>query len=348
MAVLGVGVIAEVRAFVDEALSGGVDHDAQGIAVFLKAVADGQIAERRRVAVPADGVAAGPVAGRHGADVKRHADAVAGVEARTADRRQVPAGAEIPRPPFGVGLEAARRQHHGARPDIEGVVAFAGDDATDRALLDDQLHGPGSVKDFHAGALDCRRQPVYQPRPAAPGFQAQSTPELEPAVDLERLAAEGRLEADALFAHPDQGFEAVVDERLDQVRVGPVAGEAGHVVEILVAGVGAEIGVLDLFVGQLRHHLQKVLDAIVGKPDGAGGEAAVSAAFVKRGSFQHQHGCTLFTSRQRRCHRCIAGADNHHIAFAFAHFTFLFPKGRSPGAFSRKTEAPHKPGRFHY
>src|SRR5690606_39437454 len=65
------------------------------------------------VHVPADCVTARPVAVGHGADVERHADAVAGVEARAAHLGDVPAGAEIARAPLGVGLEAAAGEHHG-------------------------------------------------------------------------------------------------------------------------------------------------------------------------------------------------------------------------------------------
>ena len=60
--------------------------------MLLEAVADREVAELGRVAVPADRVAARPVAARRGADVQRHADAVAGVEARAADFGEIPPG----------------------------------------------------------------------------------------------------------------------------------------------------------------------------------------------------------------------------------------------------------------
>ena len=52
-AVFRVGVIAEIGALVDEALAVGVDHDAERIGVLLEMVADREVAEFRRVAVPA-------------------------------------------------------------------------------------------------------------------------------------------------------------------------------------------------------------------------------------------------------------------------------------------------------
>ena len=68
-AVFGVGVVAEIGAFVEEAVAAGVEHDAQGIGVLLEPVADGEVAELGRVAVPAHGVAAGPMAAGCRADV---------------------------------------------------------------------------------------------------------------------------------------------------------------------------------------------------------------------------------------------------------------------------------------
>ena len=76
-AVFRVGVIAEIGAFVDEAATSGIDHDARGIGVFLEVVADAEIAEFRRIIVPADRVASRPIAIDVGTDVHRHLDAVA-------------------------------------------------------------------------------------------------------------------------------------------------------------------------------------------------------------------------------------------------------------------------------
>ena len=110
-AVFGIGVVAEIGALVDEALAGGVDQDGERIGVLLELVADREVAEFRRVHLPLHRVAARPVAARARADVQRHADAVAGVEAGAAHLGEVPAGAEIARAPFGIGLEAAAGEH---------------------------------------------------------------------------------------------------------------------------------------------------------------------------------------------------------------------------------------------
>src|SRR3546814_5217588 len=77
--VFGIGVVAEVGAFVDEALAVCVDDDPERIAVLLEVVADGQVAEMRRVAFPADRMASRPITPGHGADVERHLYAFAHV-----------------------------------------------------------------------------------------------------------------------------------------------------------------------------------------------------------------------------------------------------------------------------
>ena len=118
-AVGGVGVVAKVRALVNKALACRVDNDREGVAVLLEAVAHGEVAEIRCIPVPSDRVAAGPVAGRHGAGLQRHADAVTLIEAGPAHLGKVPAGPQIARPPGGVGLEAAAGQHHGARVNLD-------------------------------------------------------------------------------------------------------------------------------------------------------------------------------------------------------------------------------------
>jgi hypothetical protein len=61
----------EIEALVEEALSVGVDDDAVGITVLLEAVADIEVADRRRVEVPGARMRARPVPGRRRADVER-------------------------------------------------------------------------------------------------------------------------------------------------------------------------------------------------------------------------------------------------------------------------------------
>ena len=106
--------------------------------MLLEVVADLEVAELGRVAVPADRVRARPVAGRLGADVERHADAVAGVEAGAAHLGELPAGAQVARAHLGVGLEAAGRQHHAFAGDLDGLALVADAHALDAVVVADE------------------------------------------------------------------------------------------------------------------------------------------------------------------------------------------------------------------
>src|SRR5262249_21625175 len=135
--VFGVGVIAEVGAFVDEALAGGVDEYREGVGAVLKLVADRAVAKLGRVPLRLHGVGAGTVAAAAGAGIHRHAEAVAGVEARAAPLGEVPAGPEITRAPLGIGFEAAAREHD----------RFAAQLAFDALVPNAHAHHPHAVMD---------------------------------------------------------------------------------------------------------------------------------------------------------------------------------------------------------
>src|SRR4029079_7119822 len=137
-AVFRIGVIAEVRAFVDEALPMGIDHDAPRVGVLLEVVADRKVTELGRIAVPAYGVAAGPVSRRHRADIERHADAVTCVETCAADLCQFPAGPQIARAHLAVRLEAAGGQHHAFCLDVYGATVVLDPDAFDAVVIGDE------------------------------------------------------------------------------------------------------------------------------------------------------------------------------------------------------------------
>ena len=260
-AVLGVGVVAKVRALVDEALAFGVEHDAEGVGVLLELVAHREVAELGCVALPAHGVTARPVADRGGADVERHADHVAGVEARAAHLGQLPARAEVARAPLGVGLEAAAGEHHGFRLHLDRLAFLSHAHAVHAAVVGDQRGRARAVPDLHAVLLRRPGPGLDQPFAAADGLDGEPAPELELAVDLERLPAVDRREADALAAHPQQRLEALLDQDLGQVGVAAVLRDAPHVVEELLLGVGAEVGARDLLVGQVGHQTAQVVHA---------------------------------------------------------------------------------------
>ena len=152
-----------------------------------------------------------------------------------------------------------------------------------------------------------------RPGPPPTDFDREAAPELELAVDLEGLAAIDRNEAHALLAHPDERVEAARDQKLDQVGIGAVLRHPRHVVEELVRGVGAEIGGVDLALGEVGHQRLDVVDAVVDDAHRAGGETAVAAGFVFRRGLQHQHLGALLLRRQRRAERRIAGTDHDDV-----------------------------------
>src|SRR5258708_39961920 len=81
--------------------------------MLLIVIAHFQVAKGRRVAVPADGMTAGPITPRNRSRVERHANPIAGVEARAPHFREGPPRAQVPRAPFDIGLEPACGQYHG-------------------------------------------------------------------------------------------------------------------------------------------------------------------------------------------------------------------------------------------
>ena len=167
-AVPRIGVAVEIGAFVAEALAIGVDHDAEGDVVLLEAVADGEIAERRRVEVPGHGMAPRPVAVGHGADIERHGNALAGVEARSPHLGQIPTRTEIARAHLGIGFEAAAGEDH--RLGLKIVVLALVIDAhpVHAAGVMEQRHRRRLVKHGDAGLLRLGVEGGDELRAAAP------------------------------------------------------------------------------------------------------------------------------------------------------------------------------------
>src|SRR5262249_37395726 len=117
------------------------------IGVLLELVADREVAELRRVHLPLHGVAARPVAARRGADVGRHADAFAGVEAGAAHLGEIPARPEIARAPLGIGLEAAAGEHDRLAVQVALDAVAADAHAGDAHTVEEEAERPGRVAD---------------------------------------------------------------------------------------------------------------------------------------------------------------------------------------------------------
>src|SRR5207302_824934 len=81
-------------------------------------------------------------------------------------------------------------------------------------------------------------------------------------------------------APPGDGRQAVVDQRLDEVRMSAVLRYPRHVVEELVARIGAEIGALLLRDRKVGDGALVIREPVIDEADGAGGVAAVAAALL--------------------------------------------------------------------
>jgi len=242
-------------------------------------------------------MAARPVADRLSADRERHLDAVAGVETGAADLGEFPAGPEIARAHFGIGLEAAGGEHHALGLHFDGVPVVLDAHALDAVVIGEQGKRAGAIGDDDIVLACDLGQRVHQSGPAAHGFDREAAPELEYAADLVGLPSPDRHEADALVAHPQHGRLAALDQNFAQVGIGAIFGDAAHVVEKLFLGVGAEVGLRNLLVGEIRHQRAQVIDAVIDAAERAGGEAAVAAGFIFRRALQHQHRHSLLGRR---------------------------------------------------
>ena len=147
-----------------------------------------------------------------------------------------------------------------------------------------------------------------QARPAAHRLDGEAAPELELAADLERLPPPGGGEAHAALSHPLRRGQALLHQDLGEVGIAAVLGQPRHVVEELLLGVGAEVGVRDLLGREVRDQRLQVFRPGVDKAEQARGEARVAAGFLLRRSFQNQYSfCSI--PRQtalrtaRRCRR---------------------------------------------
>ena len=281
--------------------------------MLLEAVADGEVTEVGRVAVPADRVASGPVAVCHCSDVQGHRDAVTGVEARAAHLREIPSGAEVAGTPLRVRLEAARSDDHGVGADLARVAAGPDPHAPNAVVVRQQRKSAAAVANVDPFALDRCRQRIDETLPATLHLQRQPTPEGELAVDVESLPVVARLEAHPLGGHPAHRRIAAPHQHFGEVGIGPVFGDACHIGQELLFGIAAVVVRRGLRVGHVGHEGTKVIDTVEGKADDARGEGAVTSAFVAGRPLEHGHIGALFTSSQRSAQCCVAAADHNDM-----------------------------------
>src|SRR5271166_4196571 len=183
-AVFGISVIAEISAFIDEALAVGIDENGERIGMFLELVADGKVAEFGRVHLPLHRMAAGPVAAWTGTDLHRHTDAVAVVEARAPHFGEIPAGPEIARAPFGVGFESAAGEHNRLADQIAFHVIMPDTHAPHAYAVEKQLERACLVSDLDSALAYGFGEHLDEARAAADGFHGEAAPEFELAFDF--------------------------------------------------------------------------------------------------------------------------------------------------------------------
>ena len=160
---------------------------------------------------------------------------------------------------------------------------------------------------------------VDEPRAAAAGLDGQAAPEGETPVHLVGLATVDRHETHALFAHPEQGFEAARDQQFAQVGIGPIIGDPAHIVEKPRFCIGAEIRARDLRVREIGHQAAQVVDAVIGHAHGAGGKRGVAAAFVFGRALENNHVGAVAPGRDGRAQRRVAGTDDENVATVGCH-----------------------------
>src|SRR5215467_1497644 len=169
--------------------------------MFLKLIADREVAEFWRIHFPLHGVATRPVSARRGADVERHADTVAGVVTGTAHFREIPTGSEIARAPFRIGFETAASKHDRSGTQLADFALLAGADAFDAIAVEEQIDAAGRIAGFEAALFRSFGDQRHQPRTSTHRLHCKPAPNLEPALHLQRLAAVDPKKPHAFVAH---------------------------------------------------------------------------------------------------------------------------------------------------
>jgi hypothetical protein len=285
---------------------------------------NGEIAEFGRVELPPHRMATRPVAGRHRADIDAHAYAVALIVSGAPHLRELPGGTEIACAPFGIRLKPPGRQHNGPAAESRRPAVAHRRDAGHSPLFHDEVRGAAVVydRDVPFGRRGGKR--FDQAGATAPRFERQPAPEFKLAVDLEGLTPVDRGKANALAPHPFEGRETLANEHLHQVRVGPEARNALHILKKLGFSVGAEIRGLLLVGGEVRHELEDILDPLVNHTHGACRKPRIAAALVLACALQHDNARAGLLRRKRRAQGRISGPDNDNVELMllqFVHFS---------------------------
>ena len=259
-------------------------------------------------------MASAVVAERLRADVERHLVAVAGVVADAAHLGELPAGAEVAGAHLRVGLEAAAREHDRiAGQGLPAVRRAHGDAVHPSGVVLLQSHRGVVVPHVDAALDGDLEELVGEALPAPDGLQTEAAPETELPFHLERLVRPRRHEADALLVHPLHGGERLPDEGVGHLLVGEAFRDAHEVLEVLGLGVGADLHHVELGLGEVRHELHDLVDALVGEADGAAGEVGVAAAHRLRGLLEDDDAPPGLAGGERGAEGGVARADNDDV-----------------------------------
>ena len=236
--VLRVGVVAEVSPLIHKALPIRVHDDAQRIGVLLVQIADTTVAVRRGVEVPGDRVTAAPVAARCGSGLKRHPNAVAGVELRSAYLRVLPARTQMLLAHLRIRLEPTAGEHDRTRPHLFAAIE---QNTADLSTIVFQPIRSAAVTHLDARLFGQLEQPVRQPRTAAHRLNDQASPKPPFAVDLERLPSVQKHPAHASLAHPNDRRIRLVDQNVRQRCVRLSVADSRQVVPHLGCWISVDI-----------------------------------------------------------------------------------------------------------
>src|SRR5262249_31593512 len=134
--------------------------------------------------------------------------------------------------------------------------------AHDIAIVDERVcaHTVANLDALLLGELEVL---VDQAGAAAGGFDGEPAPELELAVDQISLAPPDRVKLHTFAVQPAHRVARTADEAVAEVAVGAILRHTEHVVVELVGGVGAEIGTLDLVLGEVGHDRLEIVDAVI-------------------------------------------------------------------------------------
>src|SRR5688572_29719809 len=135
------------------------------------------------------------------AGIERHSNSGALVVAAAPYLREVPAGPEITRAPFGVRFEATAREHDRTGAKARSHRVPLDDNAGDRAVASHKVARKGLVKNVDAGLFRRLVFEIGEADPAAHGLDHEATEPFALCADLGALPSV-RQETQALSLEP--------------------------------------------------------------------------------------------------------------------------------------------------